>query len=297
MNAADRQKPPAGELFLDHVAHFVEDLGAAAKLLESLGFVVTPESAHRDQDGPAGTSNRCVMFEEGYVEILAPTLDTPNARRVRADMARYAGVHLACLGTPSAEFEHARLADHGFEPLPLVRLERELDVNGETRKVRFNVVYAPPEKMPEGRVQYVEQLTPENLWQARYLAHANGAVGLEAALVVAENPVAAAARWARFSGLLPHPDGKLVRLETARGRVLIGSRADFLELLEDVPPAPALAGYGLRCRDPEALADRCTRIGLRVKTTANWCSVALPRALGAAWLLERRPRQGFPTRP
>lgn len=287
MNAADRQKPPAGELFLDHVAHFVEDLGAAAKLLESLGFVVTPESAHRDQDGPAGTSNRCVMLEEGYVEILAPTLDTPNARRVRADMARYAGVHLACFGTPTAEFEHTRLADHGFEPLPLVRLERELDVNGETRSARFNVVYAPPEKMPEGRVQHVEQLTPENLWQPKHLEHSNGVVGISAVYIVADDPVAVAARWARFSGLLPFPDGKLVRLETARGRVLIGRQADLSEFLGEPPAAPALAGYALKCGDPEALADRCARAGLRVRKSRDRLSAALPTTLGGAWLLER----------
>ena len=101
------------------------------------------------------------MLEEGYIEILAPTLDTPNAQRVRERMARYDGVHLACFGTPDAEAEHRRLAAQGFEPEPLVNLERTLE-GGET--VRFKVVYVPPAKMPEGRVQYVEQLTPEAIW-------------------------------------------------------------------------------------------------------------------------------------
>ena len=55
------------------------------------------------------------MFEQGYIEILAPTLDTPNAQRVREHMARYGGVHLVCFGTPGAEAERARLAAHGFE--------------------------------------------------------------------------------------------------------------------------------------------------------------------------------------
>jgi len=99
---AENQTPAPGELNLDHVAHFVPDLGVAARLAESVGFVVTPESAHRAQGAPAGTSNRCIMLEEGYIEILAPTLDTPNARRVRSHMARYDGVHLACFGTPDA---------------------------------------------------------------------------------------------------------------------------------------------------------------------------------------------------
>src|SRR3954471_5570614 len=129
MNTAERQKPQPGELFLDHVAHFVPDLDAAAKLLRALGFAVSAESAHRAQGAPAGTSNRCVMLEEGYVEILAPSreneLDTLNARRVRERMERFVGVHLACFGTPDAEAEQRRLAAHGFEPEPLVDLERE----------------------------------------------------------------------------------------------------------------------------------------------------------------------------
>src|ERR687896_1208718 len=141
---ATRQRPAPGDLYLDHVAHFVPDLGAAARLAESLGFAVTPESAHRAQGAPAGTSNRCIMLEEGYIEILAPTLDTPNAQRVRSRMARHDGVHLACFGTPDAEGEHGRLAAHGFEPEPVVNLERTVD---SAARVRFRVVYVPPQAM------------------------------------------------------------------------------------------------------------------------------------------------------
>ncbi|HYT48488.1 MAG TPA: VOC family protein, partial [Burkholderiales bacterium] len=182
MTIAERQKPAAGELYLDHVAHFVPDLDAAGRLAEALGFSVTPVSAHRDQNGPAGTSNRCLMFEQGYVEILAPTLDTPNARRVRERMKSFVGVHLACFGTPDAEAEHRRLAAHGFEPEPLVRLERNVDAR---TTVRFNVVHLPPAKMPEGRMQYVQQLTPEHLWQPRHV----NPFRLTGVYVVAEDPV------------------------------------------------------------------------------------------------------------
>src|ERR1041384_7011447 len=90
-SVAENQKPAPGELYLDHIAHFVPDLGAAARVAELLGFKVTPESAHRAQGAPAGTSNRTIMLEEGYIEILAPTLETPHAQRVRERMARYDG--------------------------------------------------------------------------------------------------------------------------------------------------------------------------------------------------------------
>ena len=282
MRVAEGQKPRPGELYLDHVAHFVPDLGAAARLAESLGFAVTPESAHRAQGAPAGTSNRCIMLEEGYIEILAPTLDTPNARRVRNRMALYDGVHLACFGTPDAQAEHRRLAEHGFEPEPVVDLQRTLETG---KRVRFSVVYVPPAKMPEGRVQYVQQLTPEVIWDRPSLAHTNGVTGLEAVYVVADDPAQVAARWARFAGLLPHPEGELVRLDCARGRVFVATRHDLVEILGTAPPAPGLAGYRLACRHPEAFAARCIKLQLAVRKTAAGHALSLPAALGGVWLI------------
>jgi hypothetical protein len=279
---AENQRPAPGELYLDHVAHFVPDLGAAARVAELLGFKVTPESAHRAQGAPAGTSNRCIMLEEGYIEILAPTLETPHARRVRERMARYDGVHLACFGSPQAEAEHRRLAEHGFEPEPLVSLERTLEGGA---KVRFKVVYVPPAKMPEGRVQYVEQLTPEAIWTPANLAHANGVTGLKAIYVVAENPAETAARWSRFSGLLPIPEGALVRLDCSRGRVFVGTRDELKRVLGAAPAAPGLAGYRLGCRHPEGFAARCSRLGFAVHRSAAGHAVALPASLGGVWLI------------
>src|SRR6185503_7779756 len=265
MQTANRQRPPPGTLFLDHVSHFVPDLDAAARALRALGFTVTPVSAQRTQDGPAGTSNVCVMLTEGYLEFLAPTADTPNAGRLRTAMLRYPGVHLACFGTPAAEDEHARLGWHGFEPQPLVQLERPVEVDGEPASARFKVARAAPEKMPEGRIQFVEHLTPEALWQPRYLGHANSVTRLACVFAVADDASHAAARWARFAALLPQRAGRFAHLETARGHVLIGTRDDWVALLGHAAPAPGLCGYALECDEPEALVSRCERVGVRLR--------------------------------
>lgn len=280
MNPADRQRPPPGELCLDHLGHFVPDLDAAAAVWEKLGFAVTPLSVHQVGGKPAGTSNRCVMLDEGYLELLAPTAHTPNARRVRERMKRFVGVHLACFGTPTAEAEHQRLAAHGFEPDAVVRLERKIET-GDT--VRFAVVYVPPDKMPEGRVQYCEHLTPREVWREGFV----NPFALRAVYVVADEPEEAAARWGRFGGLLPRPEDGFVRLDTARGRVVIGTRKRLAQLLGEAPPAPALAGYALGCADPEEFARRCSKAGLRVQGKA----VRLPAALGGTWLLESRANE------
>jgi catechol 2,3-dioxygenase-like lactoylglutathione lyase family enzyme len=280
MDVAERQRAPAGELCLDHVAHFVPDLDAAAAVWEKLGLKVTPASVHQVAGKPAGTSNRCVMLGEGYIELLAPTLETPHAARVRSLMKRYDGVHLVCFGTPDAAAEHARLAAHGFEPEPVVKLARTLETGAA---VRFNVVYVPPGKMAEGRVQYCEHLTPQHVWRKGFV----NPLRLRSVYVVADDPEEAAARWGRFGGLLPRRSGEgkadgFVRLDMARGRVVIGTRKALARLLGEVPPAPAIAGYALSCSDPAAFARRCSKAGMKVRANV----VALPAALGGAWLLE-----------
>ena len=79
MDAAERQKPAPGELYVDHVSHFVADLDAAARAMEALGLRVTPVSAQKTHEGPLGASNRCAMLEEGYIELLSPTRSTTSS--------------------------------------------------------------------------------------------------------------------------------------------------------------------------------------------------------------------------
>ncbi len=298
MSVTAQQLPPPGSLFVDHVSHFVPELGAAARALEALGFAVTPESAQQTQDGPTGTSNVCVMLEQGYLEFLAvkagtPTADTPNAQRLRATMQRYPGVHLCCFGTPDAEGEQLRLQSHGFEPQPLVQLSREVQP-GVTAK--FKVVRAAPEKMPEGRIQFVQHHTPEAIWRPQFLGHTNNVVKLACVFVVAEDPVAAGARWAHFAALLPRPAGGYVHLQAARGHVLIGARGSWGALLGDAPAAPAIAGYALECRDPAILLSRCKLLGLALRQVREGLyAVSLPAALGGSWIFGTRKGLRLPT--
>jgi hypothetical protein len=274
MNDADRQKPPPGSLFVDHVSHFVSDLDAAAEVWEKLGFKVTPRSMQEVRGKPAGASNRCVMLAEGYIEILAPTHQTPAAQRMRALAARYGGVHLVCFGTPDAKEEHQRLAAHGFHPLRLVDLRRRV----ERATARFQVVRLAPERMPEGRIQYVEHLTPQHLWRKRHV----NAARLEEIFVVAAKPAQAAARWAEFTGLLPRREGKGVSIRTDRGSIFLGTRSVIAAILGEAPKAPGIAGYSLRLRHPAKLAARCRKAGIAVEKRGSRYSAKLPAAIGGS---------------
>jgi len=269
---ASAQVPPPGALNLDHVAHFVPDSDAAAAALARLGFTLTPFSAqsHRLQpEGPlvpAGTGNRCVMLERGYLEFLTPTADTPVAAQLRAAIARCVGVHLIALGTAAPEADHARLDAAGFVPLAPVALQRQIGTPGGEDTARFTVVRVPPGTMAEGRIQFCRQHTPHLLWQSRWTEHANAARSLDAVFLCVENVAEAAARYARYTGLAARPDGMAARLDTARGALHIVDRASCARVLGVAPPVmPWIAGYALGSADLAATRRALAASGAAVR--------------------------------
>lgn len=60
--------PEAITRTIDHVVHAVADLDAAAEAYAGLGFTITPKADH-----PFGTSNRLVVLDSGYIEIVSVT--------------------------------------------------------------------------------------------------------------------------------------------------------------------------------------------------------------------------------
>ncbi len=243
------QRPEPGHLVLDHISHWVPDPAAAAAALAELGFFVTPFSAQSvgDPPVPAGTGNHCVMLEGGYLEFLAPLADTPNAATLRAGIARYTGVHLIAFGTVDPIGDQARLQAGGFAPLDPVALSRPIETPEGFRHARFTVVRTKPGMMEEGRVQFVEQHTPDFLWQKRWLSHKNGATRLKRVEICVADPQAAVARYAAYTGL-------------AATERHLGVAPPFL---------PWIAGYALATR-PGTPARR----------------VALPASLGGVLLFE-----------
>ena len=289
MPAARLQAPPPGSLNLDHVAHFVPDSDAASLALEQLGFTLTPFSpqSHRLQpDGPlvpAGTGNRCAMFEAGYVEFLTPTGISAVADQLRAAIQRYVGVHLVAFGTSAPDLDHARLSDQGFEPLTPVALQRPIGTESGESTAQFTVVRVPPGTMPEGRVQYCQHHTPDLVWQKRWLEHENGAKALAAVLLCVEDPAAAARRYSRFSGLPFKAADGAHHIETVRGTLTFVEPAALKRTLGLTPPAlPWIAGYALATADlartRKYLRARAKIIG--APALADRVLIELPQSLG-----------------
>jgi hypothetical protein len=281
-------------LDLDHIAHFVPEVDASSRALESLGFTLTPFSSqsHRLTPGgplvPAGTGNRCVMFKDGYLEFLTPTGDTANADQLRAAIARYVGVHLVAFGTGDPAGDHARLEREGFNPGPPVALQRPIGTPDGEDTARFTVVRVPPGTMPEGRIQFCQQHTRHLVWQPRWTDHANGAIALSAVMLCVADPAEAAARYARYTGLTAVNRGDAHCLATARGTLVFMTPAAVEGTLGAAPPAlPWIAGYALATRDPAAARQCAGRTSGTIKELGpHRFAVALPPALGGFVVFE-----------
>jgi hypothetical protein len=220
-----KQLPEPGAVFLDHVAHFVPEMEAAAAALERCGFRLTPFTAQTNRvDGrpvPAGTGNRCAMLRQGYVEILTATADTELARQLRERIADHVGLHLAAFSSADAGAEHRRLAAAGFATLPLVDMRRPVATESGSEDARFTIARIAHGSMPEGRVQFLTHHTEPLVWRDGFLDHPNGAQALTGLWIAAADPAAAAERFARFTGRPARHAGEVTTIALDRGTIHI----------------------------------------------------------------------------
>lgn len=295
MMAGRGDAPASGQVHLDHVGHFVADAAACARTLAAAGFTVTPFSAQMAPDpatgqpGLTGTGNVCVMLRRGYLEFLVHTADTPIGLEFREALARRAGLHLAAFGVADADAAHAALTEAGWPMRPIVRMARDIATESGAEQARFTVARLRKGVMPEGRIQFLTHHNAPALWQARWLAHPNGATGLGGIVLSAPDPAEVAARFAR---VLDRPTFRIgpgrVRIRLERGTIEIMAETAAAEVIgmTVAPGRPAIVGYLLEVAD-RAGALRCfERAGLPVRACGSGAVVTFPPELGrGAWFL------------
>ncbi len=115
------------------------------------------------------------MLERGYLEILTPVAGADAAAE--------------------------RLAGAGFRLQATVHLHRTIEgADGSAVQVAFTVVRPRFGSIPGGRLQVLTHLSPEHLWQARYIARDNAITGLSEAVLAVRDPAASVGRLTRFTG-------------------------------------------------------------------------------------------------
>ena len=111
---------------------------------------------------------------------------------------------------------------------------------------------------PEGRIQLIRHLTPEAIWQERFLTHPNGATALEAVVLAVAQPAETAARFSRLAGLpvTPDPAGGFALALPQGGAVRILPHTALGDVLPGVtiPALPFIAGMVIGTADRGAQA-------------------------------------------
>jgi hypothetical protein len=294
---AARQLPVDGEVFLDHVGHFVADADAAAAALAKAGFFAAPRSVQVVPDGhggttPTGTGNVTAMFARGYVEVLFKTADTPLGREFESALSRHAGVHLAAFAVHEAGTAHARLEKDGFRVRPLVHMQRPVDTETGPGIAAFTVARVEAGEMAEGRMQFVTHHTEATVFQPRWLAHENGATGLADMVVAVADRHEAAARFSRFLDRpgASHRLGEFLRLD--RGGLLLTEPAVLSHLVPGlaIPSLPFIGVYAVTVRSLAVLERVLESNGLAFRREGNIVTARFPEPLGiGAWLFAESP--------
>jgi hypothetical protein len=290
---ANRQLPLGEEIFLDHVGHFVRDPQAASRALARAGFAPTPMSVQTQPD-PAGaprltgTGNITAMLTRGYVEVLFKTADTPLGLELDTAMARHTGVHLVAFTVADAASAHRRLRESGFRMRPLVDMQRPVDTVGKRGTAAFTVARLEPGEMPEGRVQLLTHRTEQMVWQPRWLAHPNGAVGLTSVVIAVSDLNEAGQRFERLTGRRARASSLAQSFDLDRGSVELVTASTFALMCPQIPipSLPFIGAYGIEVGSLEIAERVLKQDGIAThRLGGRGLVAAFPKELGlGAWI-------------
>lgn len=288
-------------LALDHVGVAARDLGPLAAAYERLGFALSPVAQQSGRRAPHlpverfGSGNRCAFLRHGYIELIAVLDPALFDNGLNAWLARHPGLHILALAMADEAANLERLRRAGLDIPGIAWLERPVEPGGPV--ARFARLPLPD--APEGRLQLIRHLTPELVWQPRWMGHANGAEALAAVVLASAEPAGTAARLSRLAGLPLEPDplgGFRLVLPGAAGaagprspvlptaiRILEGEAIPRLLPGVEAPCLPFMAGMVVRTTDGNAAARRVLQAaGVPVVEVADGLMVPPEFAGGAA---------------
>jgi len=242
-------------LDLDHVGIAVTNLDDAASKFRRLGFQLTPRGYHTlPPPEPSagrprvGTGNHCAMMRQGYLELIGIT-DPAYQGRLRADIARYEGIHIVAFGTADIAALARKILGGGIEVSRPRMLERPIEEGGSTHLARFEILDFPGELLPEGHFFAIHHATPALLWKKELLTHPNGAASLKALTIAVVDPANFARRLGSVLSAKPIAgDEPLFALNSTSLRIVDAGwvAANFPG---QTPSPPYIAGVGLGVTD------------------------------------------------
>jgi glyoxalase-like protein len=278
---------------INHVGMAVRDLAAATARYEAMGFQLTPYSPHSaawkpgDAVQPLGSGNRCIMFENTYLEILASEDPKRPATRITNFLKHHQGAHIICFDCPDCDIVDRRVRGLDIETSGVIPLQRDIDTPHGVQTAKFVRTQFDPKDSPEGYIQASTHLTPQYIYQPRYTRHSNGCVQLAETILVTADLAAFDAKYCRYLGITPSREGKAIRFRFALGTTLtIVDTRDAADMLPGtlLPPIPGIAAVAFRTPALAQLKERLTSHGFTVVAIGDRILVPAEEACGVAML-------------
>lgn len=188
------------DLPVDHLVALVPDLEAAGAAFRAAGFTTTPLALH---SAAMGTANICVMFPNGYLELMGMVTQTEANVGWRSLLALGPGLRGVAFDSPDIDATARDLAAAGLSPEPVRHFSRAVP-EGE---LRFSVTRLSRDVTPGLQCLYCQHHTRALLWQPHLLRHANGAGAMLQAALPDAASLAPLVPLAGTSGLLPLHSG------------------------------------------------------------------------------------------
>jgi hypothetical protein len=216
---------------LDHVVVNVRDrLDAALETYQRLGFAMTPRGYHT-----LGSMNHLAIFGTDYLELIAAQ---PGETRRPEILASPFGLNGLVFGTEDSASVYAALRDAGVPVEPPLQFSRPVELTGGARDATFRTVHLSPGTVPSGRVYFCHHFTRELVWRDEWRHHANGAVAVARAVIVARDPASLGTLFARMFGdgaMRRTGDGYSLAIGLSRFDVI--TPADLAREFGDAAPA------------------------------------------------------------
>lgn len=236
------------EGMFDHaVLNLHYDLDAGEELFNSLGFQIAPRGYHS-----LGSMNHLIVFETNYLELIGLDPSNPNPRKELLDWP--IGLNGLVYGSDDVDVTQARLRSQQLPVLEPKAFSRPVTVDGVETEARFRTVHMDPGFFPASRLYFCEHLTPNLVWHAAFMQHANTAMSLKRLMVAADDLDVQSGRLARAVGAKPDPDN---RVDIGGTRIDFNSKQRLTTLYGDSVrlegSLPRVVGMSIGVRSLDAL--------------------------------------------
>jgi catechol 2,3-dioxygenase-like lactoylglutathione lyase family enzyme len=244
---------------IDHVIIAVRDLERARAGWSRLGFILTPRGRHLGQ----GTANHCIMFEDGFVELLGIVDPSDNVERLGAFLASREGArNVAFVPAGSPEDARAALLERGLHSSEVTALGRRMELPEGPVIPRFGLIGWAAEDTPGLPESFVcAHLTPELMRRPEWLVHPNGTDGLRGIHVLVEHTAPLLPAYDRLFGIQHVTTTDAVAtVHVGRQRIVFSTPDDFVTMhpgiaLDPGLPLPGIVALDLAIVDRHAPAD------------------------------------------